>query len=354
MKRERPIWILFAALLAGCGYPGDPLPPALNRPVRVADLAAVQRGSSVYVQFTVPEQTTEGLPLRNAPDIELRYGVMPADGFTFPKWEAASQRVPAAAIQTEETKPPEAQATSTSKKKTEKKKKRSAPIPAAQLHASAKIDISKFYNKSMVVGIRIHGAHGQDVGWSRLETLDLVPALPAPEGLTASDAPDAIRLEWHAAAPSFRIFRKAPDDHAFRQIGTSDKPFYVDSTIDYGKAYDYLVQSVEKSGERYAESEPSVSVTLKPVDKFPPAVPTGLTVVPGSRTIELVWERNPERDFASYQVYRDGKKIAEGLSAPAYSDRDVKPGVGYRYQVSAMDTAGNVSELSAPRETAIP
>lgn len=359
MKHERLIWISFGALLAGCGYPGEPLPPALNRPVRVADLAAVQRGSSLYVQFTVPEQTTEGMPLRSAPDIELRYGTMPADGFTFPKWEAASQRVPATAIQTEEIRPPEPEPAPTSKnsatkKKTEKKKKRSAPIPSAQLHASAKIDISKFYNKSIVVGVRIHGAHGQDVGWSRLETLDLVPALPVPEVLTASDAPDAIRLDWHAAAPSYRIFRKAPDDAAFRQIGTSDKPFYVDSTIDYGKTYDYLVQSVEKSGERYAESEPSAAVTFKPVDRFPPAVPTGLTVVPGSRTIELVWERNPERDFASYQVFRDGKKIAEGLSAPAYSDRDVKPGVRYRYQVSAMDTAGNISELSASMEAVIP
>ena len=352
MKRRHLSCITFAALLTGCGYPGEPLPPALNRPVRVPDLAVVQRGSSLYVQFTVPEQTTEGMRLRSAPDIELRYGVMPADGFS--KWETTAQRVPPAAIQTQEIKPPTPDVDPASKKKPEKKKKRSAPTSPAELHASAQIDVSKFYGKPMVVGVRIHGAHGQDVGWSRLETLDLVPALPVPAGLAPSDVPDAVRLDWHAAAPSYRIFRKAPDDPAFRQIGTSDRPFYVDSTIEYGKTYDYLVQSVEKSGERYAESEPSPSVTFKPVDKFPPAVPVGLTVVPGSRTIELVWERNPERDFASYQVYRDGKKIAEGLNAPAYSDRDVKPGVRYRYQVSAMDTAGNVSELCSAAETAIP
>ena len=33
-----------AALLAGCGYIGDPLPPLLNIPARVTDLTAVQRG----------------------------------------------------------------------------------------------------------------------------------------------------------------------------------------------------------------------------------------------------------------------------------------------------------------------
>ena len=82
---------------------------------------------------------------------------------------------------------------------------------------------------------------------------------------------------------------------------------------------------------------------IKPKDTFPPAVPAGLSAVPGSRSIELVWERNTEKDLASYRVFRDGKQVAEGLTAPAYSDRDVKPGTKYTYQVSALDNAGNES-----------
>jgi hypothetical protein len=309
---------------SGCGYPGEPLPPALRRPVRVADLAVVERGSKVYVQFSVPSITTEGLPIKGRPDIELRVGPMPADGFTFPKWEKASDRVLDSTIHVDNS------------------------------MAAAEIDASKLYGRTVVIAVRVHGPHGQDVGWSRPETLDLILPLPVPEGLSPTDAPDAIRLDWHAGAPEFRIFRKAPEDAAFRQIGSSDKPSYSDNTIEYGKTYQYLVQSVEKTGERYAESEPSATVTFKPVDKFPPAVPVGLTAIPASRNIELVWDRDTERDLASYQVYRDGKKIAEGLTAPAYSDKDVKPGVRYRYQVLAVDTAGNSSELCAPVETAIP
>lgn len=322
-------WIALAALLccgwlSGCGYPGEPLPPALKRPVRVADLTAVERGSKVYIQFTVPTVTTEGLPITGKPDIELRMGPMPADTFTFEKWGKASDRVAESAIHVDNS------------------------------HATAELDVSKLYGKTVVVAVRVHGPHGQDVGWSRPEPLDLILALPVPEGLTPADAPDAIRLEWHAGAPEFRVFRKDPDETGFRQIGTSDKPNYLDTTIEYGKTYEYLVQSIEKSGERYAESEPSASVTFKPIDKFPPAVPAGLTALPGSRTVELVWDRNTERDFASYQVFRDGRKIAEGLTAPAYSDKDVKPGTRYQYRVLALDTAGNLSELCAPVETAIP
>jgi fibronectin type 3 domain-containing protein len=315
---------LLAGCMASCGYPGEPLPPALSRPNRVADLAAVERGSKIYVQFTVPSTTTEGLPIKGKPDIELRVGPMPADGFTWPKYEKSSERVPEAAIEVD------------------------------KLHASAQVDASKLYGKTVLLAVRVHGSHGQDIGWSRIETLDLVPALAMPEALVASDAPDAVHLDWHAAAPEFRVFRKGPEETAFKQIGTSDKPSYSDTTIEYGKTYDYLVQSVQKGGERYAESEPSAAIAFKPIDKFPPAVPAGLTPVPGSRSIELVWDRNTERDFAAYQVYRDGKKIADGLTAPAYSDRDVKAGAQYRYQVSATDTAGNQSAQCSAVQTAIP
>jgi fibronectin type 3 domain-containing protein len=163
-----------------------------------------------------------------------------------------------------------------------------------------------------------------------------------------------VRLEWHATAPEFRIFRKGPGDADWALTGTSAKPFFVDGSIEFGATYQYFVQSVQKTDEKYAESEPSAEISFKPVDRFPPAVPTGLTAVPGTRTIELVWERNSEKDFASYRVYRDGQKVAEGQTAPAYSDRDVKAGTRYRYQVSAVDRAGLESDLSAPVETAIP
>jgi hypothetical protein len=342
-----------ALVLAGCGYPGEPLPPALNRPVRATDVAAVQRGSRIVVQFTVPEETTENLPLRGAPDIELRVGPLPEGDFSFAKWETASQRIPAAEIHTEEI-VPAAPATETAKKKASRKKGRNVRMKPARLHATAEVDATKFYGQSVVIGVRVHGSRGQDIGWSRLESLKLVPALPVPEALAAADAPDAVRLDWHAGAPEYRIYRRPAGDAEFRQIGTSDKPFYIDSTIDYGKTYEYQVQSIEKTGEQYAESERSSVVSLKPADRFPPAVPAGLTAVPGARTIELVWERNTERDLASYQVMRDGKKIAEGLTAPAYSDRDVKAGVRYRYQIAALDTAGNLSAFSGPVEAAIP
>jgi prepilin-type N-terminal cleavage/methylation domain-containing protein len=45
---------LLPVFLTGCGYVGDPHPPLANIPSKVQDLAAVQRGSRIIVQFTVP------------------------------------------------------------------------------------------------------------------------------------------------------------------------------------------------------------------------------------------------------------------------------------------------------------
>jgi len=313
-----------AALLAGCGYPGEPLPPALNRPMRVSDLKAVQRGRKIVVQFTVPKLTTEGLPIRDNPDIEIRAGEVPNGGWSLPEWEKSSTRVPARLITVQDG------------------------------QASAEMDTAGLSGKSEVVMARVLGPAGRNVGWSAPINLLIVPPLPTPEGLTAKDAPDAVRLDWHAAAAQFRVFRSSAADPDRKQIGVTDKPFYIDSDITFGTACQYQVQAIEKAGDTYAESEVSKTIAFTPADRFPPAVPTGLSAIPGARTIELVWELNADKDFAFYRVYRDGKRVGDSLTSPAYSDKDVMPGVKYAYRISAVDTAGNESAQSATVEAAIP
>jgi hypothetical protein len=303
--------------LAGCGYVGDPLPPALNLPVRVTDLAAVERGTKIVIQFTIPKVTTENLRIKGEPDIEIRIG--PYDSpFITDNWVRDSDLVPVTPGQPVE-------------------------VPAA-----------KYYGKTVVIGLNARGPSGRSAGWSNFQPLSVVPALPTPEGLEATDAPDAVHLEWHAGAPGFRIFRKLVSDPDWAQIGTSPNTIYTDSTIEYGKTYEYYVQAIEKTPNGDAESEISAVKTFKPGDHFGPAVPADVSAVPGTRSIDLVWQRNTEKDFASYAVYRDGRKIAEGVTAPAYSDRDVKPGTTYRYEVSSVDAAGNESAKSSPVEAVIP
>jgi fibronectin type 3 domain-containing protein len=96
-----------------------------------------------------------------------------------------------------------------------------------------------------------------------------------------------------------------------------------------------------------------------PVDRFPPAVPSGLTALAGPSSIELSWDPNTEPDFAGYSVYRAAgggafERIAGPLSTPSVSDKEARPGVKYRYVVSAVDQAGNESPRSNAVEISMP
>src|SRR5512141_969764 len=82
-----------ALLLAGCGYVGDPQPPALKMPVAVGDLKAWQHGAKMAVEFTLPDRTTEGLPLAGIGEVELRAGVPPAGEFNTVAWASAARRI---------------------------------------------------------------------------------------------------------------------------------------------------------------------------------------------------------------------------------------------------------------------
>jgi hypothetical protein len=307
-----------ACVLAGCGYPGEPLPPALNRPMRITDLLAVERGGQIDVRFTVPKTTTEALDLKSPPDIELRIGEMAEAA----AWEHTSERI--AGLQIEKN------------------------------LAAVSIPAQKYYGKTVMIGVKARGPQGRDDGWSNFEIFPVIPALRQPEGLTPKDAPDAVQLDWRGQAPEYRIFREAPGEKTFSLSGTVPRPSYSDPAIEFGKSYQYYVVAVEKTGDRYAESLPSDSVTFAPTDRFPPAAPAGLTAVPGTQTIELVWDRGGERDLASYRVYRNGQLLAGDIAAPAYSDRAAQPGTEYRYHVTAVDTAGNESSPSPDVTAAIP
>src|SRR5580704_11229190 len=88
-------WLLLSAALvsSGCGYIGEPLPPALRIPQPVADLSAMERGSKILVQFTLPSHTTENLEIRKPVTAELAIGLS-VNPFQFESWEASAKRIP--------------------------------------------------------------------------------------------------------------------------------------------------------------------------------------------------------------------------------------------------------------------
>jgi hypothetical protein len=370
-----PVMAASAVFLAGCGYAGEPKPPSLRRPAKVTDLAAVERGAKIVVTFTLPQETTEGLPITGAPDVEMRIGVVPVP-WNQEAWQASSDRIPVPAWQAApaasgggsrkatkgvaKTAPgigaagasgaSGARVSQASRKKAAKATASAAVVlTKAFFSRTIQIDAAKYTGKPAVIGVRVLGPTGRDDGWSTV-SLEVFPVLPVPRNVLAADAPGAVHLQWSADAPAFRIFRKQPTETDWVRVGDSTQTSFDDKSFDYGKAWQYYVQSVRQVGENWLESDPSDAITFTPADRFAPAVPAGLEAISGTRTIELVWDPVTDADLAGYRVYRNGVKIADAVLMPSFSDKDVVAGAKYSYQVSAVDLAGNESGKCAAFE----
>jgi len=327
MYRLLPALVAAAALLTtGCGYTGEPMPPLANIPTRVNDLAAIQRGSRIMAQFTVPARTTEDKAIKTPLQLDLRIGTAEPP-FNQEVWASHATPVPAGPVDN--------------------------GVARYQIPAAA------WTGKEVTLAVRVLSARGKTLGWSNFVNLPVVAPPERPAEVHAVATAGGVRLTWRARGDSFRIYRRTGSD-AFAPVASVPQPSWTDSGAEFGKHYVYQVQTIVKlPNNTEAESDVSEEAGITPVDVFPPAVPAGLNAASAPNSIELSWEGDTEPDLAGYYVYRATgagpfEKAGEMVLIPSYSDRAVEHGKTYRYAVSAIDKSGNESARSAPVEATLP
>jgi fibronectin type 3 domain-containing protein len=317
-----------ALFLAGCGYVGNPLPPLVNVPAPVTELAAVQRDARIIVRYKLPTTTTENVTIKAPLKLDLRIGPAAEGPFLSSTWAAQAKTIPPGEIQ--------------------------AGV------ATYAVPSAEWTGKDVVIGARVVGTNGKQSDWRTLEALPIVPPPEKPGKLVIVGTANGLRLTWSGPPGDYRIYRRTGDEKNFSPVADVQQPAWTDPASEFGKPYTYIVQRIVKLGvHKEAESSPSEEATKIVEDTFPPAAPAGLRVSPAAGSIELSWDRNLEPDLAGYRVYRalaggDFAKIAEVSQIPSYSDRAVESGKLYRYVVTAFDKSGNEGDRSAVAEAALP
>ncbi len=302
------------ALVAGCGYVGPPLPPALNVPKAVTDLSVTEIGDQFIVRFTRPDKTTEDLPVETLRAVTLYVG--PAEeNFSQDRWIATARRY-------------------------------EVPIGAKEFT----IRTSDWTGQTLAIGLRTTGRTGKESGWSNLTPLSVGQPLMAPSNVTATNAPEAVSLKWSGNAPRYRVMRTTLTDPMpkLERAAEVDSTDYLDRTIAEGARYRYVILGIDGDNR---QSLPSAAIEFAPEDKFAPAVPMGPSAVAGEKSITISWSRSADDDLEGYNVFRavgDGafERVAQKVTLPAYTDTAVEVGKRYRYVVSAVDRAGNESDRS--------
>ncbi|MGA2990507.1 MAG: fibronectin type III domain-containing protein [Candidatus Korobacteraceae bacterium] len=364
---------LCLCLAAGCGTPGAPMPPALELPRPVNDLAAERKGDRVLLSWSQPIETMEGRKIRR-PGLTL---VCRSLG-EFPMSECGQP------LKT--LRPEELHSTAAPGRKPQVGFE--DVLPAGMQSAT----------QFAVYTIQVLNHHGKSAGLSNQVPVPLAPALPPVKDLRAEVTPDSVLLRWTAperpgtSTPTtakeavvggpgtpgnvsyfFRVFRKPVDAAVYtllREVPfTSGTVTFSDRSFEWEHAYHYKVTGVTRvqlagGVPMEFESEDSPVVQVLPHDIFPPATPTGLQAVfsgTGQKSfIDLTWAPNSEADLAGYNVFRAEPGTAPArinpqlVRAPAFRDDNVAAGHSYIYSVSAVDERGNESPRSEPATESIP
>ena len=366
-------YFLFSILfgVAGCGVPGEPVPPSPPIPVAVADLTAVQAGDGVLLTFTLPNKSTRGQRITEIPTLEVWRGSLKPDGTPDPKSFRVADTVPAAVL--------------------------NGYVEQGKVQffdAISQEEVRAHPGERVVYRVRTRISERKSSADSNDASLNLYAVPQRIAALEARVTETSIQLKW--AAPTrtsggeplagireYHVYREELDPasvpaaekdlHAAKwrlpllPIAATTTSEYQDAGFDFGKTYGYVVRSVISEKDGPLESSDSVPAIVTPKDIFPPATPQDLVAAvlagpsPGAAMVDLSWAINMENDLAGYRIYRSEREDTRGqlltpelLPTPSYRDNSAPGGRRYWYTVTAVDRAGNESAPSAAVVVEVP
>jgi hypothetical protein len=354
------VYGLASLLLAGCGQTGVPLPPSLQLPETVSDLAAARIGNRVELRWTMPRRTTDKLLLKGPQPVHICRHL--ADG-------------PCVTV-ADVTFAPEKPVTYED------------ILPAGLATGTPQL---------LAYSVDINSRHGRSAGASNL-AYTASGLAPSPfAGVRAQTQAEGVVLQWQPAnlsgnANKVNIQRTLlspptkPDNKSTSPLGGPAGPQVKVQTLavrlppgaDPGKAldpeaafdqrYSYTITriaTVTVGGKSIdLEGPPSSEIVVDTKDIFAPRAPADLIAVASPRegVIDLSWTPNIEKDLAGYAVYRregGGKPVrisdpARPVDSPAFRDPTTVVGREYGYSVTAIDRDGNESGPSPEATETLP
>ncbi len=348
-ESSRPFLLLSSCgvlWLCACGVQGTPRPPRVEQPQPVTDLAVAQSGRTLTLRFTAPQLAADGERLSKPQELEVFRTIFPGSPPAPPATDALRPWV---------TLGPEEFARLT------KGGKITDPISLSEA------EFREQRGKTLLIAVRTvtRGWRGRPItsNLSNIAQLKLLDVPRAVRDLRIVTTERALKLSWKPPAnalsgepasgiSAYRVYRRSGQPSSFAKIGEVAGTSFRDTDFEFGRTYAYKVTALMKSGNEVAEGEQSPVVEVTPRDTFPPAPPTGLSVVYTSQAVELVWTASPEADLAGYNVYRrEGsgptqKVNKEIVRTPVFRDSSVVEGREYFYRVTALDLMNNESAPS--------
>ena len=327
---------------------GAPLPPLIQIPVPVSDLAIQQFGKSAQLTWTLPKLNTDGSAATTVATVEIyRLATdhhQPApDSKTFAQSAQPWKSIPKQILDTY----PQGMKLSFS-------------------DTFQEFEAHDVFQRSLHYALRVVNNKKQSAGLSNIVSLSIIPLPISPENLrVVSLGEQHTELGWDIPTLNndgtpvpppalFNVYRRVDPQSPETRLNAAPvkEGRFRDESTELGKSYVYSVRPVVETPSGSVEGEDSQPLDVTNADTYPPKPPAEVTAISSGQGISLVWLPNTEADLAGYWVYRSGldKKFQrlqdQLLMTASIIDKSVEKGQTYFYRVKAVDLNGNESELS--------
>jgi hypothetical protein len=332
----------------------------LHLPQTVRDLTASREGDQVEVHFTLPQRTSDNLPLRP-----------PAVWATLCRGLEGQPCTPIAAHQNQQ-------------------------LPVSTTNSAARniawqdtlpASLTSGPPRLLLYRVQLSNPQGRSAGWSAPVYALAGQTPPSIQDLHAQGTRAGILLQWNPVSassnsPAFDVLIRretigaAPtpttksesanqptwfDTHAETHGDAAAETLDTSAQPDIPYRYVAVRRQLLQIGDHHLEIRGALSapieITLR--DIFPPPAPTGLSAAPFTESsrfaIDLVWDPVSALDLAGYNITRqpiDAGGSPTGspqrlnvspVALPAFHDPSADPTQRYRYSVTALDRSGNES-----------
>lgn len=378
----RKFLAVLAFVVLACGKRGDPRPPVPVIPAATSDLVVTQRADRVLLSWSYPALTTAGKNLTEIRRISVyRYEeqlpaapggrdpktLMPGDvDLTEAQPVVLFSRIPTV---------PQAQFTKLSTRIDSIEK---ANLAAATAGARLLFTDTPPFRSSDGRPVRLTYAVVTEGATARSQPSNLAVIVPLPvaippTGLTAMAKPEGVTLTWtkpeqavsSLGAPivsGYNIYRSVPGSTPGElDIAINTAPVTATTYTDapaYGE-HEYRVAAVAATGPPLVQSDLSAPAKVTFRDLVPPPAPATVTALLETKVVRLLWDAVEAPDLSGYNVYRiEGpyrlKLTPSPLKESNFLDISIDIGIGYYYEVTAVDASGNESKPAKTETVIVP
>ena len=397
-----------SASVAGCGHKGPPLPPLVKLPTAPGEMRAERHGATVDVQLSVPAANSDGTRPANISRIDVyaltadravNEGDVLKFGTKIASLPVKAPRDPNNTLEPDEAEDlelvgsgldqgarahivdrltPASEAPVDVASRAKPSKAKPAPPPPEREFEGPLLTPAIHTPTRLYVGVSVTTRAKN--GPMAHAVVAMTPIPPTPEPPTITYDEKAVIVRWASAEPGGAAAPASDDVLPSRPVGVSlprttyhvydvaetTPPLltrlttnaltltrFSDARIEWGQRRCYAVRALVTVDDVSVEGNESPATCVTLTDTFPPAAPVGLQAVPSDAAINLIWDPNSEKDLRGYVVLRGPASAeslepvtAEPIQETSFQDK-VQPGVRYAYAVRAVDTAGNLSPVSA-------